>query len=217
MSAAAIKDTEEATTTTPVAEAAAVLLLLEPPPPNKKKRKIEQQGSLDRSSSALETTAAVATTTTTISITTPGSGGNPIIMIIPAPSTVTISTPGTEPTTIITLAPITAAATPTTSIADLPNELCCNILSFVGSGHYRFVAAVNHQFQDSYKGMHLPENRHDYDITSVYTTNCSNAVASSELARIYLQEGEDRRGKLCSIAASAGQLEIVQWAREHLQ
>jgi len=91
--------------------------------------------------------------------------------------------------------------TSTTTIHDLPYESFSNdILAFVGSDHYRHVAAVNRKFCDCY-----PEpTETSYEI----------AISSVACAQIFITESQEGRAAICGMAAKYGKLNVLQWACE---
>ena len=97
------------------------------------------------------------------------------------------------------------------SLLKLPNEsspsplenleMLRYILSFLGNGHYRFVAVVNRQFHDAYRQLYSE------DIKTYLS------VSSLKLAKICYEESMEHRPVLCRHAARYGNLEVLQYLR----
>lgn len=83
------------------------------------------------------------------------------------------------------------------------SELIRYVLSYVGPGHYRFVAAINRQFHLAYQQVHPDDYRKTY-----------LRVTSLDLAAICYEEStEQHRSLLCRCAARYGNLEVLQYFR----
>jgi len=107
-----------------------------------------------------------------------------------------------------------------------------HIFPFLGHGHYRFVAGVNHQMKYSYeyflrnqqkqqqqdfkKNPHKNRHRH-YLTNSITTTTGANIFGSTSRARLYMAENSfkgivanKRNPTLCLNVALRGNLELLQ-------
>jgi hypothetical protein len=143
----------------------------------------------------------------------------------------TIATNATNATNASTTT--TTTTTVTTMITPLQDSnILQNIISFVGQNQYRFVAAVNRDFQAVYLQL-FPDNKHTYyNASSVgHATLCYNDLAESNevrLPRPDFTRTERRRfrravskqknnifkqGKLMTSAAKYGNLSALQYLR----
>jgi hypothetical protein len=80
-------------------------------------------------------------------------------------------------------------------------EILRYILSFVGNGHYRFIGAINRQFNEAYKQIY-PDDMKTY-----------LSVSTLDLAEICYKESMEHRPVLCRCAARYGNLEVLQYLR----
>jgi hypothetical protein len=73
------------------------------------------------------------------------------------------------------------------------------ILSFVGHGHYRFVAILNRQFKDVYTQLFRSDTRTYLSLSTL------------DLAKICYEESMEHQPVLCRCAARYGNLEVLQY------
>lgn len=78
-------------------------------------------------------------------------------------------------------------------------EILRIILTFVGRGHYRFVAILNRQFKDAYTQLFPCD------------TKTQLRLSTLDLAKICYEESVEHRPVLCRHAARYGNLEVLQY------
>jgi hypothetical protein len=97
----------------------------------------------------------------------------------------------------------------------LPNDVFEHCMSFIGPGHYRYIAGVNHRFRDIYRIKHVNK------------TTWESAAASTSRAELCFED-ERKRGwdgranvaihehspirEIALNAAKWGQVNVIQWA-----